>query len=76
MRPWSRAISTGAALDVFRQEPLPPESPFWGHPKVLMTPHASGFVRPGLMADQVLENYRRARAGEPLRNAVDMVRGY
>lgn len=67
---------SGAALDVFRQEPLPPESPFWGHPKVLMTPHASGFVRPRAVVGQVVENYRRARAGEPLRNAVDLDRGY
>ena len=29
----------GATLDVFGQEPLPPDHPFWNHPKVTMTPH-------------------------------------
>jgi glyoxylate/hydroxypyruvate reductase A len=67
---------SGAALDVFEQEPLPPDSPFWTHPKVLMTPHVAGFARPKTAAAQVAENYRRARAGEPLLNAVDFDRGY
>jgi phosphoglycerate dehydrogenase-like enzyme len=33
----------GAALDVFAQEPLPADSPFWGLPNVIITPHAGGF---------------------------------
>jgi glyoxylate/hydroxypyruvate reductase A len=43
---------------------------------VLMTPHVAGFARPKTAAAQVAENYRRARAGEPLLNAVDFDRGY
>jgi glyoxylate/hydroxypyruvate reductase len=33
----------GATLDVFREEPLPPEHPFWRHPKILVTPHVASW---------------------------------
>jgi phosphoglycerate dehydrogenase-like enzyme len=68
----------GAALDVFEREPLPPESPLWTHPRVLVTPHVSGFQRhywrdaTALFAD----NLRRFTGGEPLRNVVDKEAGY
>jgi phosphoglycerate dehydrogenase-like enzyme len=68
----------GAALDVFVEEPLPPDSPFWTLPNVLITPHTSGF-RPdhwdaatGLFA----ENLERFDQGQPLVNVVDKQAGY
>jgi phosphoglycerate dehydrogenase-like enzyme len=68
----------GAALDVFVDEPLPPGSPFWSLPNVLITPHTSGF-RPdhwdaatSLFAD----NLERFVAGQPLVNVVDKNAGY
>jgi len=66
----------GAALDVFEPEPLPTEHPFWGHPKVFMTPHAASITIPDSAAPPVVENIRRARAGEPLLNLVDFAAGY
>lgn len=66
----------GAALDVFEPEPLPADHPFWAHPKVWMTPHAASFTIPSSAAPQVVENIRRARAGQPLLNLVDFTAGY
>ncbi|NGM21483.1 glyoxylate/hydroxypyruvate reductase A [Roseomonas stagni] len=65
-----------AALDVFQPEPLPAEHPYWSHPKVVMTPHAASITIPESAAPQVVENLRRARAGEPLMNLVDFNAGY
>ena len=66
----------GAALDVFHREPLAPEHRFWNHPKVIVTPHISADAVPRTAAEQVAENIRRAIAGEPLLNPVDVARGY
>lgn len=65
----------GAVLDVFGEEPLPPDSPFWDMPNVTITPHVSGAT--SLFRDElVLENVKRYLAGEPLLNRVDPDRGY
>jgi glyoxylate/hydroxypyruvate reductase A len=66
----------GATLDVFRTEPLPPDDPLWRHPKVLVTPHVASYSLPATAADGVVDNIRRARAGQPLRHQVDRARGY
>jgi glyoxylate/hydroxypyruvate reductase len=65
-----------AALDVFQPEPLPVDHAYWSHPKVVMTPHAASITIPESAAPQVVENLRRARAGEPLMNLVDFSAGY
>jgi phosphoglycerate dehydrogenase-like enzyme len=68
----------GAALDVFRREPLPAESPYWDLPNVIVTPHLSGAMEDywtplvGLFA----ENLRRFEKGQPLINVVDKAAGY
>jgi len=67
---------SGAALDVYATEPLPPESPLWRHPKLLCTPHVAAEPRPEVAARQFVDNLRRARAGLSLVNAVDRARGY
>jgi phosphoglycerate dehydrogenase-like enzyme len=63
----------GAALDVYEQEPLPPEHPLWEMPNVLLTPHMAGYG-PHLNERrfQIIQDNCRAFAnGEALRNVVD-----
>lgn len=67
---------SGARLDVFREEPLPKDHPFWSHPKIQITPHISSLTEPYSVAPQILENYRRVKAGLEPKNVVDIVRGY
>ena len=68
----------GAALDVFKEEPLPESSPLWGLPNVLITPHSAAFTDQQWERHYELfsENLRRFRAGEPLLSVVDKRRGY
>jgi phosphoglycerate dehydrogenase-like enzyme len=68
----------GAALDVFRDEPLAPDDPTWDVPNLLITPHVSGFRHDHWDAAVALfiENRRRYAAGEPLLNVVDKEAGY
>ncbi len=69
----------GAALDVFTEEPLPTGSPLWSLDHVLLSPHTADRTTTWLDEAMAvfLENLRRFRAGEPLRNVVeDKQRGY
>jgi glyoxylate/hydroxypyruvate reductase len=65
-----------ATLDVFRQEPLPADHPFWAHPRVTITPHIAADTRPNSASMVIAENIRRAEAGLPFLHLVDRVRGY
>ncbi|MEP7001009.1 MAG: D-2-hydroxyacid dehydrogenase [bacterium] len=69
----------GAALDVFREEPLATTSRLWQLRSALVVPHVSP-VSPGRFwprqLDLFLDNWRRYAAGEPLRNLVDKNAGY
>ncbi|GEC10347.1 2-hydroxyacid dehydrogenase [Streptomyces spinoverrucosus] len=68
----------GAALDVFDAEPLPPDSPLWQVPNLIVSPHMSGDTagwRDELGA-QFVELYEAWDAGRPLPNVVDKQRGY
>ena len=71
----------GAGLDVFAQEPLPPDSPFWRRPNVLVSPHVSAVTR-GFWrreTDLILRNLRRFLSGDPIErweNVVDKRAGY
>lgn len=65
-----------ATLDVFRQEPLPQDHPFWAHPRVTVTPHVAADTRPSSSSRVIAENVRRGEAGEPLLHLVDRALGY
>jgi phosphoglycerate dehydrogenase-like enzyme len=66
----------GAVLDVFDQEPLPPDHPLWDLPNVVLTPHISGPSTPEEIGPIFNDNLRRFLAGKPLRHIVDRRRGY
>ena len=66
----------GASLDVFEQEPLPPESPLWDFDTVTITPHVAAVSDPVALARQIAEQIEAFERGEPLSNCVDRKRGY
>jgi phosphoglycerate dehydrogenase-like enzyme len=68
----------GAALDTFRDEPLPPGSPYWELPNVILTPHTAWSSARVLdrSIDLFCDNLVRFSRGEPLRNVVDPAAGY
>lgn len=65
-----------ATLDVFRQEPLPPEHPYWAHLNVTVTPHIASETRPVSAARTVIENIHQHQSGGTLRYVVDRSAGY
>lgn len=67
---------SGATLDVFNEEPLRPDHPFWTHPKVTVTPHNAADSIPAHVAPQIVDNIRRLQQGLPILRLVDYTRGY
>ncbi len=68
----------GAALDVFRREPPPADSPLWDMPNVIISPHSARTVRQenARITDLFCDNLARFLRGEPLRNVLDTRRLY
>lgn len=68
----------GAVLDVFDEEPLPPEHPFWALDNVLLSPHCSDNTASWLYdaMELFLDNYALFAKGEPLKNVSDKKVGY
>jgi glyoxylate/hydroxypyruvate reductase A len=66
----------GAALDVFRHEPLPRDHRFWTHPKIRVTPHVSAITVIQPSARQVAEKISCMERGEAVSGVVDRARGY
>lgn len=68
----------GVAMDVFDDEPLSPESPWWSEPRAVITPHVAGLA-PQYEAqtlDLVVENLTRLAQGRPILNEVNRASGY
>ena len=66
----------GATLDVFHEEPLPGDHPFWGHPNVLVTPHIASLIDPVAGGQRIVDNILRSQAGEGIDDLVDLTKGY
>ena len=67
---------SGATLDVFNDEPLPADHPYWRHPRVVVTPHVASETIPRSAGLAVAENIRRLEAGQSPIELVDRARGY
>jgi len=87
MEPWDqqallRALESGAiagaALDVFEDEPLPEDDPFWATPNVIVSPHMAGDAAGWResVVELFVRNLERYLTGRPLLNVVDKTRGY
>ena len=69
----------GATLDVFRQEPLPPEHPFWKHPKITVTPHTSARTLRAESIAQIAGKIQALHGGAAIASIagiVDTTKGY
>jgi len=66
----------GATLDVFREEPLPPDHPFWREPRIAITPHISALTLREDSVAQVSHKIQALLRGEPISGVVDLARGY
>jgi glyoxylate/hydroxypyruvate reductase A len=64
------------SLDVYATEPLPADSRFWTHPKVVLTPHNAADTDPDEISKYVARQIERFEAGGVLENVVDRGRGY
>ena len=67
---------SGAILDVFREEPLPSDSPFWDHDRVVVLPHVASMTNPATAVGAVVKNIARIENGEEPLHRVDLDKGY
>ena len=66
----------GATLDVFREEPLPSDHPFWRHPRIVVTPHNAAGNNAAYAVPRLVAQIERYERGEPMEDVVDFAQGY
>ncbi len=71
-----RGHLSAATLDVFQQEPLPEDHPFWDHPDILVTPHVASLIDPITGGKMIAANVRKFLAGDTVPDLVDLEQGY
>jgi glyoxylate/hydroxypyruvate reductase A len=75
-----RALDSGqlaqATLDVFREEPLPPDHPFWRHPRIDITPHVAALTLRRESARQIAARIARLERDLPVDGVIDRTSGY
>ncbi|MEQ9425619.1 MAG: glyoxylate/hydroxypyruvate reductase A [Cyclobacteriaceae bacterium] len=67
---------SGALLDVFNEEPLPPGHIFWGRQEIMITPHNASITNPKSVAQQIYENFKRIGTSNDFRNLIERNKGY
>ncbi len=67
---------SGALLDVFHNEPLPADHPFWNHSKIQITPHVASLTNFDSATDLIVENFKRSLSNQPLLHVVSQTKGY
>lgn len=72
----NRGLIKHAILDVFQNEPLPANHPFWGHPKVTITPHVASITQPDKAAEVIADNYQRVMNNLSPKFLVNREKGY
>ncbi len=71
-----KGFLSGALLDVFREEPLPADHPFWQDPRIELTPHVAASTNPRTAAEQVINNIQRVKQNLPALNLIDLSKEY
>jgi len=66
----------GATLDVFQDEPLPPQHPFWQEPRIAITPHISALTLREESVRQIVEKIKAIECGKAVTGVVDRMKGY
>ena len=66
----------GATLDVFRNEPLPPQHPFWQEPRISITPHISALTLRRESVEQMAAKMRQLARGEAVADVINREKGY